>query len=287
MERIKILNAECGIYKEYGKNIERENNIRRKYILFTICLVFITVLLMPNLVSAHRPLTTQTAYPAAIYKVKLESGLTYNTFSKGDKKSYNVDIELNYGVVNNLDIGFEVPYVFWRPEHGERVDTVGDVILKSRLLLLKGREGNPISLTVQPFFKLPTPGKKQTVSTDPSTGETDFGFLIIATREMSPMTAHLNIGYVFINRPPVVAEEYKNIFIFKLAMEYKAANNLQVVGELTGATNEYPYQSDLFTVLLGVRRSLRKDISVDAGYSLGISDSGPDSVATVGMSKDF
>lgn len=265
----------------------RDLKRKARYILIIIFIISFAVLVEPHHVFAHRPLTTQTAYPVAIYKIKLESGLTYNTFSKGDKKSYNVDIELNYGVVNNLDIGIEVPYVFWRPEHGERVDTVGDVILKSRLLFLKGREGNPISLTVQPYFKLPTPGKKHTVSTDPSTGETDFGFLIIATREMSPMTVHLNIGYVFINRPPVVAEEYKNIFIFKLAMEYRAANNLQFVGELTGATNEYPYQSDLFTVLLGVRRSLRKDISVDAGYSLGISDSGPDSVATVGMSKDF
>lgn len=289
MESIEMRNAECGIYKEYGKNIEREKSIRRKYIIYTICLVFFAVILMPDIVSAHRPLTTQTAYPVAIYKVKLESGLRYNTYSEGKKSynSYNVDVEVNYGVVNNLDIGIEVPYLFWNPEDGERVNTVGDVIIKSRLLFLRGREGNPISLTVQPFFKLPTPGKKQTVSTDPNTGETDFGFLIIATREMAPMTAHLNIGYLFINRPPSETEYNKNILIFKVAMEYKAVNNLQLMWELTGATNKSPYQSDLITVLLGVRRSLRKDFSVDAGYSFGISDSVPDSVATVGLTKDF
>ena len=173
--------------------------------LITTCLISLAVLFMPEFASAHRPLTTQTAYPVNIHKVKLESGLRYNNFPDGDE-SYNVDIELNYGVVNNLDIGIEVPFVFWRPAKGEQFNTSGDMILKSRLLFLKGREGNPISLTVQPFFKLPTPENNQEkLKSGPgfSTGETDFGFLFIAERELSPLTkALMNIGYVFINRPP-------------------------------------------------------------------------------------
>lgn len=258
-------------------------------IFMITCLITLAVLFMPEFASAHRPLTTQTAYPVNIHKVKLESGLRYNNFPDGDE-SYNVDIELNYGVVNNLDIGIEIPYVFWRPAQGEQFNTPGDMILKSRLLFLKGREGNPISLTIQPFFKLPTPENKPAkLQSDPgfSTGETDFGFLFIAERELSPLTkALMNIGYVFINRPPFKTT-YQNIFIFKLAMEYKQKNNLEIVWELTGSTNENPDKDDIFTVLFGVRRPLRDNMSVDLGYSTGLSDVGPDSVLTMGVTKGF
>lgn len=258
-------------------------------IFMITCLISLAVLFMPEFASAHRPLTTQTAYPVNIHKVKLESGLRYNNFPHGNE-SYNIDIELNYGVVNNLDIGIEIPFVFWRPEQGEQFNTPGDMILKSRLLFLKGREGNPISLTIQPFFKLPTPENNQEkLKSGPgfSTGETDFGFLFIAERDLSPLTkALMNIGYVFINRPPL-GTNYQNIFIFKLAMEYKQKNNLEVVWELTGSTNENPDKDDIFTVLLGVRRPLRDNMSVDFGYSTGLSDVGPDSVLTMGVTKDF
>lgn len=292
MERIKMRNAECGILKKCSQDNENAG----VGLLIITCLIslpvfltiFLTILLMPHLAFAHRPLTTESAYPVDIHKVKLESGLRYSNFSKGDE-SYDVNLELNYGVVNNLDIGIEVPYVFWRPEHGERADTTGDVILKSRLLLLKGREGNPISITVQPFFKLPASENKQSIlQSGPglSSGETDFGFLFIATREMEPMIAHLNLGYIFINRPPF-GTDYKNIFTFKLAMEYKGDNNLDVVGELTGTTNENPHKDDIFTVLFGVRHPLRKGLLVDVGYSFGVSDSGPDSVVTAGLTKNF
>ncbi len=258
-------------------------------LLIITCLISFAVFLMPEYASAHRPLTTQTAYPVNIHKVRLESGLRYNNLSDGDE-SFNVDIELNYGVVNNLDIGIEIPFVFWRPEQGEQFNTSGDMILKSRLLLLKGREGNPITLTIQPFFKLPTPeNKPPKLQSGPgfSTGETDFGFLFIAERELSPLTkALMNIGYVFINRPDF-GTDYQNIFIFKLAMENKLDNNLALVGELTGATNENPNKDDIFTILIGVRKQLRDGISVDAGYSTGLSDVGPDSVLTMGVTKDF
>ncbi|MBI5193347.1 MAG: hypothetical protein HZA08_07915 [Nitrospirae bacterium] len=258
-------------------------------IFMITCLTSLTVLLIPEFASAHRPLTTQTAYPVDIHRVRLESGLRYNNFPDGNE-SYDVDIELNYGVVNNLDIGIEVPFVFWRPEQGEQFNTSGDMILKSRLLFLKGREGNPITLTIQPFFKLPTPENKLSkLQSGPgfSTGETDFGFLFIAERELSSLTkALMNIGYVFINRPDF-GTNYQNIFIFKLAMENKLDNNLEVVGELTGATNENRNKDDIFTVMIGARKQIRNGISVDAGYSTGLSDVGPDSVLTMGVTKEF
>ena len=237
---------------------------------------------------AHRPLTTQSAYPEKVHKVKLETGLRFLNYPEGNE-AYSIDIEANYGVINNLDIGVEIPYVFWRPSQSDKkADTVGDMILKSRLLFLKGREGNPISLTIQPFFKVPTPeNDKAVLESGFSTGETDFGFLFIATREMSQLlSAHMNMGYTFINKPSW-GKEYENVFSFKVAVEYSADKEIKIVGEVSGETNKNPEEDDLFSILLGARYRMMEGVLLDAGFSAGISDASPDSTATVGLTMDF
>src|SRR3970040_1437604 len=151
----------------------------RRITILIACVFVLGNFFLPNFALAHRPLTTQSAYPLEIHRIKLESGIKYANFPKADE-AYSLDIELNYGIINNLDVGIEVPFLCWQPENEDNVQTVGDMILKSRLLFLKGREGNPISLTIQPFFKLPTPENNEDVlMSGLSTGETDFGFLFI------------------------------------------------------------------------------------------------------------
>src|SRR3990172_6624889 len=204
----------------------------RKLLTVVTSVTLICVLFSTAPAFARRPLTTQSAYPEKVHRVKLETGIRSINFPHGDE-SYNLDVEVNYGVINNLDVGVEIPYVFWRPNVGDKVDTIGDMIVKSRLLFLKGREGNPISLTIQPFFKVPTPENDSDVlKSGLSTGETDFGFVFIATREMSPLlSAHMNLGYTFINKPSW-GKDYENVFSFKVAVEYSADDEIEIVGEV-------------------------------------------------------
>ena len=259
----------------------------RKLLTVISSVILICVLFSTAPAFARRPLTTQSAYPEKVHRVKLETGLRSLNFPHGDE-SYNLDIEVNYGVINNLDVGVEIPYVFWRPDSGDDVDTIGDMIVKSRLLFLKGREGNPISLTIQPFFKVPTPESDEDVlKSGLSTGETDFGFVFIATREMSPLlSAHMNMGYTFINKPSWVTD-YDNVFSFKVAVEYSADDEIQIVGEVNSETNKDPQADDLLSILLGARYRMMEGVLLDAGFSAGISDASPDSTATVGLTMDF
>ena len=263
----------------------------RKY-LVTAAFLFVCVFIsIPDIAFAHRPLTTQYANPESVHKIKLESGIKYTNFPHGDE-AYNLDIEVNYGVINNLDVGVDVPYVFWRPDEVGDTDTVGDMILKSRLLFLKGREGNPLSLTIQPFFKIPTAeSNREILQSGPglSTGETNFRFVFIATREMSPLLiAHMNLGYVFINRPSFLpGKDYENVFSFKIAVEYVTDKDIELVGELSGETNKNPAEDDPFSMLLGARYKMKDGVLLDAGFSAGLSDSSPDSTATLGLTLAF
>jgi len=226
-----------------------------------------------------------------VHRVRIETGVQYFNYPAGHE-AFNINVEINYGVVNNLDVGVEVPYVFWRPhEKRYHTETIGDMILKARLLFLKGRPGNPISMTIQPFFKVPTPETDEKLlrsGPELSTGETDFGFLLIATRESSPLIAHLNLGYTFVNRPSF-GENYRNIFIFRLALEHKGFEKFDLVGEITGETSMDPSDNNIISLLLGTRYHIGKDILVDAGYSLGLSDArkGPDSTATFGLTVRY
>ncbi len=259
---------------------------RLTYTLISLCaLILSLVFVSPSF--AHRPLTTQSAYPEQVHRVKLETGVRSVNLPHGDE-SYNLDVEVNYGIINNLDIGVEVPCVFWRPDSGDDSDTIGDMIVKSRLLFLKGREGNPISLTIQPFFKVPSPENDDVVlQSGLSTGETDFGFVFIATREMSQLlSAHMNIGYTFINRPSW-GNDYENVFSFRVAVEYSADDGIDIVGEVSSETNKDPQEPDLFSILLGARYRMMEGVLLDAGFSAGISDASPDSTATVGLTMNF
>src|SRR4030067_2089450 len=259
----------------------------RKLLTVVTSVTLICVLFSTAPAFAHRPLTTHSAYPEKVHRVKLETGLRSMNFPHGDE-SYNLDVEVNYGIINNLDVGVEVPSVFWRPDSGDDVDTVGDMVVKSRLLFLKGREGNPISLTIHPFFKVPTPESDEDVlKSGLSTGETDFGFVFIATREMSPLlSAHMNLGYTFINKPDW-GKDYENVFSFKVAVEYSADDEIEIVGEVNSETNKDPQDHDLFSILLGARYTMMEGVLLDAGFSAGISDASPDSTATVGLTMDF
>lgn len=271
--------------------------LNRKLLTAVSSVILICGLSVTTPVFASRPLTTQSAYPEKVHRVKLETGIRAVNFPHGDE-SNNLDIEANYGVINNLDVGIEIPYVFWRPRGAKKIDNLGDMILKSRLLFLKGREGNPISLTIQPFFKIPTPENDRKILMSGggcgeeddcsgfSTGETDFGFVFIATREMSQsLSAHMNIGYTFINKPSW-GSEYENVFSFKVAVDYSADEEIDIVGEVTGETNKNPHSPDFFSILLGTRYRIMEGVLLDAGFSVGISDASPD-YATVGLTMDF
>jgi hypothetical protein len=195
---------------------------------------------------------------------------------------------MNYGLVGNLDVGMEVPLIFWRPDQGEGADMIGDVIIKTKLLFIKGREGNPISLTFQPFLKLPTADEEK-YPPPFATGKPDIGFVLIGTRDLQPMMAHINLGYVLMTNPAgqPAGQEYDNVFLFKIALEYLADPQFELVGELTGETNKEPNADDAISILLGTRYRWENNITFDAGLALGLSNASPNYHPMVGITLKF
>jgi hypothetical protein len=63
--------------------------------------------------------------------------------------------------------------------------------------------------------------------------------------------------------------------------------DIELVGELSGETNKNPAEDDPFSMLLGARYKMKDGVLLDAGFSAGLSDSSPDSTATLGLTLAF
>jgi hypothetical protein len=194
--------------------------------------------------------------------------------------------ELTYGLLNNLNFKVQAPYVFVSGSGGTR--GVGDVTLRPKILFVKGREANPLSLAGEVVVKFPSCDESGAVSPVPAcTGEADLGFMGIATKEFLPLTVHFNLGYTFVGNAP--GQAYDNVISYALAFEYETIlPAIAVVCELAGETNRDPtVAEDPLTVLLGVVYRVNRRVSLDSSLVTGLTSPSPDYGALLGVSYTF
>jgi len=202
---------------------------------------------------------------------------------------YTLMTELTYGLLNNLNFKIQTPYFFVSGPGGTQGE-VGDVILRPKILFMKGREANPLSLAGEVVVKFPScdeSGAARPPVNPACTGEADLGFMGIATKEFLPLTVHFNLGYTFVGNAP--GRAYDNVLSYALAFEYDTIlPAIAVVAELAGETNRDPTDAgDPLTVLLGVVYRVNRRVSLDSSLVTGLTSPSPDYAALLGASYTF
>jgi len=202
---------------------------------------------------------------------------------------YTLMTELTYGLLNNLNFKIQTPYFFVSGPGGTQGE-VGDVILRPKILFMKGREANPLSLAGEVVVKFPScdeSGAARPPVNPACTGEADLGFMGIATKEFLPLTVHFNLGYTFVGNAP--GRAYDNVLSYALAFEYDTIlPAIAVVAELAGETNRDPtVAEDPLTVLLGVVYRVNRRVSLDSSLVTGLTSPSPDYAALLGASYTF
>ena len=200
---------------------------------------------------------------------------------------YTLMTELTYGLLNNLNFKVQAPYFFVSGPGGTQ-SLVGDVTLRPKILFVKGREANPLSLAGEVVVKFPSCDESGAVRPVPAcTGEADLGFMGIATKEFLPLTVHFNLGYTFVGNAP--GRAYDNVLSYALAFEYDTIlPAIAVVAELAGETNRDPRDAgDPLTVLLGVVYRVNRRVSLDSSLVTGLTSPSPDYAALLGASYTF
>ena len=235
---------------------------------------------------AARPFVATERGPTLDHGVsRFDIGVESARFSSQATR-YTLMTELTYGLLNNLNFKVQAPYVFVSGSGGTR--GVGDVTLRPKILFVKGREANPLSLAGEVVVKFPSCDESGAVSPVPAcTGEADLGFMGIATKEFLPLTVHFNLGYTFVGNAP--GQAYDNVISYALAFEYDTIlPAIAVVAELAGETNRDPtVAEDPLTVLLGVVYRVNRRVSLDSSLVTGLTSPSPDYAALLGASYTF
>jgi hypothetical protein len=238
---------------------------------------------------AARPFVATERGPTLDHGVsRFDVGVESARFSSPQRTGYTLMTELTYGLLNNLNFKVQAPYFFVSGPGGTQ-SLVGDVTLRPKILFVKGREANPLSLAGEVVVKFPScdeSGAARSVS-PACTGEADLGFMGIATKEFLPLTVHFNLGYTFVGNAP--GQAYDNVIGYSLAFEYETIlPAITVVSELAGETNRDPtVAEDPLTVLLGVVYRVNRRVSLDSSLVTGLTSPSPDYAALLGASYTF
>lgn len=248
-----------------------------------ILIPFFIFLCSPDTASAERPfLLTETAIPVEKGNYRLETGLVLNRISSNTRDT-NLAIDIRYGLIQNLELDLLVPYLF-REEDGEHESQIGDTLLRAKVRFIKGREANPLSISGQLILKLPTAGRDDFFGTS---GEPDLGFVAIASKEFTPVTAHINFGYIFIGNTPFGDEPDQ--IRYALGLELQTIEEpVVLIGEISGSAEIGNSASKgIITLLGGINYKVSRIASVDGSVGFGLTQDSPDYLVNVGFTYLF
>jgi hypothetical protein len=224
-------------------------------------------------------LVTETAIPMDRASYRVEGGFQLN---KENTDITALSASLRYGLINNLEVAASLPYLSADNGATSR-NQFGDILLVAKVRFLKGREANPLSIGGAMQVKVPFGTRNLLVGT---TGKADVGFSVLASKEIPPYEAHLNLGYTFIGNPP--GNNSPDQVSYSLGLGYKDFRpNLSLMGEFFSTANDSGPSYAKRSVALGAETFVRPDIKIDSALGLGLSHHAPDYILSLRGSYFF
>lgn len=129
-------------------------------------------------------------------------------------------------------------------------------------------------------IKLPTGDEKKSLLL--GTGKTDAGIGLTWTRDGKDHAWHLSTDWQKIGDPANI--DLKDRFRFHLGYEQALKNKLTALAELSGSSRQHAAEdSSSLGLMLGLRKKLPRNRSVDAAVNFGLTEAAPDFQARTGL----
>ncbi len=253
----------------------------KQALLLPIALFFIV--LLPGYAFSERPfLVTERAVPTKKGTYRFDAGLSFNRVSDNEKNNALIG-SIRYGLIHNLEFALEMPYLFVETG-GSRLNQQGDATLDTKIRFIKGRAANPLSISGQMSIKFPTAGREARLGT---TGVVDVGFRAIASKEFTPLTTHINLGYFFIGNPP--GGDESNQLRYALGLEFEVTETpLRFIGEIFGQSNvDNGLSDDHMAMMGGFSFQAKRELFIDFSAGFGLAEDAPDYTLSTGASYYF
>lgn len=254
----------------------------------TSVLIYILLMLIACPSWAAHPLITDDTGTQGKGKFQLELNGQYDWDEEDEDgvtvKSTGGEVAatLSYGVAENVDLVFSMPYIWGRAEVDKITEYdekgIGDAVLEVKMQLF---EKNGFSLAFKPGISFPTGNEEKGMST----GKLGGHLFLIATQEIGSWAFHTNLGYI---RNENDADEHKDVWHASLAATWEIIKDLKLVANVGAEKNpDEDADNDPAFLIGGVIYSIKENFDIDLGVKCSLSKSEMDISALAGIAFRF
>lgn len=248
-------------------------------VIFLRFLAFSIIICITTKVYAYRPLGTEDASVAEKGVTQLELSWDYLRWGK-DKEYVFLAVPV-YGVTENLEISFEIPYLIHRPIDESNHNGLGDINIVVKYILTPEKEKNP-ALAFKGVIKLNNGDFDKGLGS----GDIDYSLFIVVSKTYKNLLFHGHLGYTFVGNRKI--QNLRNIYIYGIAFDYGFSDSFHILGEING--NRHPDRNEPKeprSALLGIAYKLSEKITFDTAIKRSLTSSAPDWGVTIGASINF
>jgi hypothetical protein len=239
--------------------------------------------------ATDRPDKTESAYTVDAGHFQVEMDLLAYTYdrSKHEKVEGLAIAASNFkvGVLNNLDLQIIVEtYNLERTKDREtgqsaRLSGFGDLTLRSKINLW-GNDGGPSALSVMPFVKLPTAGGG--LGNGAVEGGVIFPFAMELPAEWG-LGAQIEVDHLRDSSGSGYHQEFANT----VAVSHDLGEKLGFYVELFNSVSNERHSAWIATFDFGFTYAVTRDIQLDAGMNIGLTDAADDFNPFIGLSMRY
>ena len=243
--------------------------------------------------ATDRPDKTESAYTvdAGHYQIEMDLlSYTYDRSSAGGehltmKALAIAPINLKVGVLNNVDLQIiaETYNIQWTKDRdtnsSTRVSGFGDLLLRCKTNLW-GNDGGPSALSVMPFVKIPT-------------NQHDLGNGALEGGVIFPFAMELPADWGFGAQAEIDwlqdsnSSDYHEEFINTVTVSHDIAGKLAGYVELFSNVSTERGAKWIATFDFGFTYAVTRDIQLDAGMNIGLTDAADDLNPFIGLSLRY
>lgn len=243
--------------------------------------------------ATDRPDKTESAYTVDAGHYQIEMDLLSYTYDRSSAAGEHLTtkawaiapINLKVGVLNNLDLQIiaETYNIQWTKDRATnsstRVSGVGDLLLRCKTNLW-GNDGGPSALSVMPFLKIPT-------------NQHDLGNGALESGVIFPFAMELPVDWGFGAQAEIDwlqdsnSSDYHEEFINTVTVSHDIAGKLAGYVELFSNVSTERGGKWIATFDFGFTYAVTRDIQLDAGMNIGLTDAADDLNPFIGLSMRY
>jgi len=227
-------------------------------------------LVFSNVSFAGLPLITDDFKTVEKGKFVLDLGSFSSQSSYDFSSNHEVSMQIIYGLLNNMDLGINVPYSLGNPAG------LMDAEINSKVKILSFGQDEGISMKA--ILKLANADS----SSGLGSGLNDYSVLFISSKRFGSVLTHYNLGYTIVGVPSGLPNSNKINFGFAIEKEiYPSAN---MMFEIYG-NSVVSYQSYV-NCQIASNWQVNDFYKVCVGYSVDIDNNSQD-ISTIGVTFYF